>query len=564
MTTTSMDYSLTPEARFGEQNVRRFRARGWWRDDAMTDYLDRWADHQPNHLAVYDGEIRLDYANLRAQAYRLGAGLRKLGVRRGERVAVQLPNWSEFVVAYVAIQRIGAIIVPIMPIYRRREVTHALNQAGVAVVIGAGEFRQFDHAQMFRDLRPDVPTLRDLIIVRGEARSGEYRFEELARPQAGVELPPAAGLGHPAHPDEGHSIVFTSGTESTAKGCYQTWNTFSFSVHNLSEKVFRMSPDDIVFLPTPVTHTTGLVVGAAAPLTTGAAIRLMPVWEPEAGLDIIEQEHCTISATATPFVQMAVGASRTRERDLSSMRTWLCAGAPIPPALAAAFTSVFTSAELIPLWGCSEILVGFCCKPGDSLERVASADGTAWMEGIEIRLAGGDGRESGIGDEGEVLYRGPGLLLGYYGEPDRTTRAIDEEGWYHSGDLARRDADGYFRISGRAKDVIIRGGSNLSAGEIEGYLLAHPKIEYAACVAFPHERLGEGVYAFIVPVKGETAPGLQELKEFLVREQGVAIQKVPERLAVVAALPMTATGKVQKFQLRDQAAQEVRISDGDE
>ncbi len=558
MTTTATNLPLRPEEHFGQDRVRLFRERGWWRDDALTGYLDRWAEIQPDHLAVSDGTVVLDYANLRAQAYRLGAALRRMGVQTGERVSVQLPNWSEFVVAYLAIQRIGAIIVPIMPIYRHREVTHALEQAGVVAVITTGEFRRFDHAQMFRDVRADVPSLRDLIVVRADAQEGEYSFTDLTQPDAGTQLPDPSELGSPAGADEGHSIVFTSGTESTAKGCYQTWNTFSFSVHNLSENVFGMGPDDVIFLPTPITHTTGLVVGAAAPLTSGAAIRLMPVWEPEEGLDIIEHDRCTISATATPFVQMAVAATKTRERDLSSMRTWLCAGAPIPPALAAAFTSAFPSAVLIPLWGCSEVLVGFCCRPDDSLERVSTADGTAWTPGIEIKLAGQEGEEVPVGEEGEVLYRGPGLMIGYYGEPDRTAKAIDQDGWYHSGDLARADAEGYYRISGRSKDIIIRGGSNLSAGEIEGYLKEHPAIQDAACVAFPHERLGEGVYAFVVPVHGQTVPDLAALKTFLVQELAVAIQKVPERLAVIDELPMTPTGKVQKFQLRDRAARAER------
>jgi non-ribosomal peptide synthetase component E (peptide arylation enzyme) len=558
MTTIETNAPLRPEERFGDDAVRLFREKAWWRDDALTDYLDRWADAQPEHLAVSDGTVVLDYANLRAQAYRLGAALRRLGVKQGDRVSVQLPNWSEFVVAYLAIERIGAIIVPIMPIYRHREVEHALHQAGVVAVICAGEFRGFDHAQMFRDVRASVPSLRELIVVRGEAGEGEHTFDALARPEAGTELPDAAELGSPAGPDDGHSIVFTSGTESTAKGCYQTWNSFSFSVHNLTENVFRMTPDDVVFLPTPITHTTGLVVGAAAPLTTGAAVRLMPVWEPEEGLDIIERDRCTISATATPFVQMAVAATRTRDRDLSSMRTWLCAGAPIPSALAAAFTAAFPKAALIPLWGCSEVLVGFCCRPDDSLERVSSADGAAWTPGIEIKLAGPEGDEVPVGDEGEVLYRGPGLMMGYYGEPDRTATAIDADGWYHSGDLARADAEGYYRISGRSKDIIIRGGSNLSAAEIEGYLTEHPAIEAAACVAFPHDRLGEGVYAFVIPAGGQTVPDLGELKKFLVEDLGVAIWKVPERLAVVGELPMTATGKVQKFQLRDRAARAER------
>jgi cyclohexanecarboxylate-CoA ligase/acyl-CoA synthetase len=555
-TTSGTVAAPTPQARFSPDQIRRYRERGWWRDDTLVGYLDRWADATPDHPAVSDGALILDYANLRAQAYRLGAALKRLGVRRGERVAVDLPNWSEFIVSYLAIERIGAIIVPIMPIYRHREVIHALNQAGVVAVISAGEFRGFDYAHMFRDVQADASSVRFRVVVRAEAGDGEHRFEDLTQPGLGAALPDPAELGVPGGPDEGHSIVFTSGTESTAKGCYQTWNTFSYSVHNLGELVFSMTPEDVVFMPTPITHSTGLVVGAAMPLSAGASVRLMPIWEPEEGLDIIERERCTVSATATPFVQMAVAATKTRERDLSSMRAWLCAGAPIPPPLAAAFVAAFSSAALLPLWGSSEVLTGFCCRPGDSLERVASADGAPWLPGIEIRLVDPLGNDVPVGSEGEVLYRGPGLMLGYWGEPERTDRAVDEQGWYHSGDLARADAEGYIRISGRSKDIIIRGGANISAGEVEGYLHAHPSVATVACVAFPHDRLGEGVQAFVVLRPGATAPDLAELKRFLVEEQGVAVQKVPERVTIVEELPTTPTGKVQKFLLREAAKRE--------
>jgi cyclohexanecarboxylate-CoA ligase/acyl-CoA synthetase len=291
------------------------------------------------------------------------------------------------------------------------------------------------------------------------------------------------------------------------------------------------------------------------PLVVGAETHLIDIWDPGEGLRRIEQYRCTATATATPFVRMALDAAPGSGRDLSSMRFWLCAGAPIPEALAREFTETFDGGALMPLYGCSEVLAATCCHLGDSIERRAGSDGSPALAGVRIKLVGADGGDAATGDEGEICYWGPGAVLGYWRNPDRTAATIDGEGWHHTGDLGRLDADGYLRVTGRLKDIIIRGGTNISAAEVESHVIAHPDVAQVAVVGYPDDRLGEKTCAVVVARKG-SAPTLADVTGFLRAERHIAPHKLPERLVLVDELPTTASGKVQKFKLRQAAREE--------
>ncbi|HEY2195125.1 MAG TPA: AMP-binding protein [Actinomycetospora sp.] len=546
MVTAEATPSLTAEGRYGAEHMAEFRARGWWRDGSAAALLDHWAETTPDRCFVSDGKVDLDYGTVRRRARGLGAALLRRGVRPGERVVVQLPNWAEFVIAYMAIARIGAVLVPIMPVYRQFEVEHVLHNSEAVAAVTTGVFRKFDHAAMFRTLQADAPDLHTLLIARGEAAEGELDFDAAC----GTETDDAELGPHP-DPDAPHAIVYTSGTESTAKGCAHTWNTINFSGHGLAHDVFEIDADDVVFMPSPVAHATGLMVGVITPLSVGAESHLLDVWEPNEGLRRIEQYRCTATATATPFVRMALDAAPGSGRDLTSMRFWLCAGAPIPEALAKEFSAVFTEGVLNPLYGASEIMAAACCHKGDPIERRSGSDGSPALDGVQIELLDPDGKVLPVGEEGEICYWGPGTILGYWRDPERTAATIDAQGWHHTGDLGRKDAEGYLRVTGRLKDIIIRGGTNISASEVEEHIAAHPDVAQVAVVPYPDERLGEKACAIVVPVAGKE-PSLTDITDFL-RTRSFSTQKLPERLVLVDELPMTATGKVQKFMLRETA-----------
>ena len=420
---TAESPTLTVHDRYDDASIAEFRERGWWQGGSAAALLDRWAESTPTRRFVSDGVVELDYGTVRERSRGLGAALLRAGVRPGDRVAMQLPNWAEFVVGYLAVARIGAVLVPIMTVYRKAEVGHVLRNSGAVAAITTGEFRGFDHAAMFRELRGECPALATLVIARADAADGELSFDD-----ACATTTDDAELGPHPDPDLPHLVVYTSGTESTAKGCVHTWNTLDFSARGLAHEVFRTRPEDVMFMPSPVAHATGFVVGVLGPLAVGSETHLLDIWEPNEGLRRIEQYGCTASATATPFVRMALDAARTAERDLSSMRFWLCAGAPIPAPLATEFHDAFDGGVLMPLYGCSEVMAATCCHPGDPIERRAGSDGSPALDGIRIKLIGPDGDDVATGEEGEICYWGPGGILGYWREPERTAATIDAAG----------------------------------------------------------------------------------------------------------------------------------------
>ena len=545
------------EERYGHDAVKRFRERGWWAGGSLAALLDHWARETPARCAVSDGVRALSYAELQERADALARSLADTGVGAGDRVVMQLPNWVEGAIAYHAVARLGAVIVPVIMGYRHAELRRIVSNSGAVAAITAGRFRSFDHAQMFRDLRVELPALCQLIIARGDAVDNELSLDAVSDP---LEMSPKRvdpPFPYP-DPDQPHVIVYTSGTESTSKGCVHTWNTFSFSARGLAGKIFAMRPADCMFMPSPIGHATGLMQGIVVPLIAGAEAHLLDVWQAEEGLRRIESFRCTACASATPFVRMALDVARIGTRDLSSMRTWVCAGSPIPASLANEFAGAFRNGQLVPLYGCSEINVATSCLPCDPPERLANTAGQVALDGAELQLRRSDGACAAVAEEGEILYRGPGAMLGYWCDPQRSAAAIDAEGWYHTGDQAIADPDGYFSISGRLKDIIIRGGSNISAGEVEGYLLDHPKVRNVAVVPYPDERMGERACAVVVTYPGQVVT-LGELVAFLQSEKRISPQKLPERLVVLDELPMTATGKVQKFRLRQMLKEEVSL-----
>ncbi len=539
-----------PQDVYSDATVAGFRASGYWHDEVLADCVERWAQHAPDRVVLTDGYSALTTAELLGSAYRLAAAFARLGVGAEDRVLVQLPNWNEFVVVYLAVARLGAVLVPQMPIYRHDEVAYAAQHAGAKVLVVPGEFRRFDHSAMALDIRESTPAVDLVVTVRAEAREGTVRFEDLV---AGDEVPTAETLGPRPSADAPHCVIYTSGTESRPKGCLHTLNTVGFTVHELGSGVMAMAPGEVMFMPSPITHATGLAMGVTAPLILGAAVHLMDVWEPAAALDRIAEHRATMSMTATPFVQMileTLGEKPELASKLSTLRKWMCAGAPIPEVLLQRWSELVPDCALLPVYGRSEGLLVTACAASDPVEKVLSSDGRAFP-GVALEIRDTSGAPVATGEEGEICHGGPGLMLAYWADPERTAASIDAAGISSSGDLGRLDADGYLRVTGRIKDLIIRGGTNISAAEVENHLLTYPAVAAVAVVAAPDARLGEKACAFVV-ARG-TAPTLGELTDYLRHERLIAAQKLPEMLVIIDELPTTTTGKVQKFLLRERA-----------
>jgi acyl-coenzyme A synthetase/AMP-(fatty) acid ligase len=539
-----MLHGTTPEERYSPELLAEFRER-YWDHTSLSHYIDRFASENPDRIAVSDGYGTLTRAELRAQAYRFAASLRRLGIGAGDRVQVQLPNWNEFVVSYVALSRIGAIIVPNMPVYRAEEVKYAIQNSGAKLSIVAEQFHNFRYVDMIEEVRQETASIENVIVVRGKPSAAGLSFEELS---GGDSVPTAAELGPTPSPDAINAVIYTSGTESRPKGCQHSFGTISFTAQRLAQDVLHLDEDSVMFAPSPITHATGLAAGIATPLMAGAAIHLMDRWEPAAALARIAEYRTTHTLAATPFLQMALGALRAHpDADISSMRVWGCAGAPIPEALLREWKEFVPGCLAVPIYGSSEGLVITAVRFGDPDEKVLGSDGRGF-DGIRLELRDEDDEVVPVGEEGEINYLSPGMFLGYWQDPEKTAVTIGPDGYARSGDLARMDADGYIRVTGRIKDLIIRGGLNISAREVEENIAAHPRVAAVAVVSVPDDRLGEKACACIV-ANGDQLT-LDELVEFLRNVRGIMPQKFPEQLLYVDELPMTATGKVKKFELR--------------
>ena len=544
----------TVSDRYSTTEAQEYYDAGCWSTETFGDLLTRQAEAWGDKTFITDGTVSYTYAQLRDRSAQLAVGLRGRGLQAGDRVLVQLPNWAEFVIVAAAVARLGAIMVPVMPIYRQNEVGHVLDDAQVSVVVTASTFKGFDFLAMYRDLAGTRAAVHTIVAVRGEV---EPHAVVVPLEAVIADVDPAAAaeeIGTAARADDPYVIVYTSGTTARPKGCVHTFNTYASGARSLTG-AFAFTSDDVGFSPSPITHTTGLVTGVLIPLITGGSTHVMAEWDPRDGLREIARYRCTVSVTATTFIQMVLDVFDPAEHDASSMRVWVSAGAPIPRSVVERARALLPGACILSLYGRSENLATTTCTVDDDPEKSLVSDGAA-LPFAHVQVVDELGTEVATGEEGDIAYKGPSHMLGYLGRPQETAELYTPAGFSRSGDLGRMDADGYVRVTGRTKDIVIRGGMNISVREIEDLLLGHAGVRSAAVVGMPDERLGERLCCYVVPSDPTAPPSLDDLKSYL-QERGLAVQKAPERLELVAALPMTATGKIQKHLLRQDVARKV-------
>ncbi|MDJ0491463.1 MULTISPECIES: AMP-binding protein [Rhodococcus] len=540
----------TVSDRYTEGEIAEFYATGQWQKETLFELLEAQVDAQSERVFLTDDTTALTFGELRDRALGLAVGLKRLGVERGDRVSVQIPNWTEFGIIAVALSRIGAVIVPIMPIYRRDDVGYIVSNAGVRVSISAVSFKKFDYREMYLSLRDEVDSLETVVTLRGQDEiDGSVDLASLI-----VDIDPAAAaaeLGDGVGPDDHFVIVYSSGTTSRPKGCLHTFNTLACGSRLLA-KGFEYTPADVQFGPSPVTHTTGLVTSIILPMMHGAGSHIMESWEPKLGMEQIRQFNCTVAVSATTFLQMLMNEFDPERDDISSMRLWVAAGAPIPGTFVEHAGALFPKMRVLSLYGRTENVTTTMCVVSDEPARSVKSDGRP-LPLQSVHIVDIDGNEVSRGEEGDIAYKGAMHMLEYIGKPTETAELFTPDGYSRSGDLGYMDEDGYVRVSGRTKDIVIRGGMNISVRHLEDLLSAHPAVRGVAAVGMPDERLGETVCCFLVPAPGHEPLTLVQIKDYLLGE-GLAIQKVPERLEIVESLPTTATGKIQKHLLRKEIA----------
>lgn len=538
--------------RYSTQEIRDHYEAGLWSTETFHDLLVRQAEDNPDKVFATDGTQSLTYRQLFDAAQRLAVGLHRQGSRAGDTVAVQLPNWVEFVQVLAALSRLGIITVPIMPIYRHDEIGYILGNAGIRAVFTPATFKKFNYLDMYLDLRRDHPDLTIVVTRLDGAAEGTIKTYDGVFSLDALEADTdgdSAGeeLGTPPGPDDPFVVVYTSGTTSRPKGCAHTFNTYCSGARQLAA-AFGYTQSDVQFGPSPVAHTTGLVTSVLLPLLAGASTHLMAEWDSARGIEEIQHFGCTAAVTATTFLHTLLSAYDAERHDLSTLRLWTCAGAPIPTAVVEHAHTELPNLTVLSLYGRSENLVTTTCCIGDDVSRALTSDGAA-LPGSEIHVVDADGNALPAGTEGDIAYRGPAHMIEYLGNREETAALFTADGFSRSGDLGVMTEDGYVRVTGRTKDIVIRGGMNISVREIEEMLAHHPALHASSVVGMPDERLGEKVCCYVVTAPGHDAPTVEELREYLLGH-GMAIQKTPERVVAVNALPMTATGKVLKHELR--------------
>jgi acyl-CoA synthetase (AMP-forming)/AMP-acid ligase II len=538
--------------RYSPQEIDRYYGAGLWSTETFHDLLMRRVEDNPDKVFATDGTRSLTFRQLLDAGRRLAVGLHRQGLRRGDTAAVQLPNWVEFIQVLAALSRLGVIMVPIMPIYRREDVSYVMSNAGVRTVFTPANFSKFDYLDMYLGLRQEHPDLT-IVVARPDSAAEDVICSEggvfsLQALEADTDDDSArAELDDPPGPDEPFVIVYTSGTTSRPKGCVHTFNTYCSGSRALIGP-FGYTEADVQFGPSPIAHTTGLVTSVLLPMLTGASTHVMAKWDPARGIDEIQRFGCTAAATAPTFLHGLLSEYDAERHDLSRLRLWTCAGAPIPAAVVERAGATLPNIKVLSLYGRSENLVTTTCSVTDDVSRALTSDGKA-MPGAEVKIVDDSGNEVPRGAEGDIAYRGPAHMIEYLANPEETAALFTKDGFSKSGDLGKMTEDGYVRVTGRTKDIVIRGGMNISVREIEEHLAHHPALQAFSVVGMPAERLGERVCCFVVAASGHDAPTVEDLREFLL-EQGMPIQKTPERVVAVDALPMTATGKVLKQELR--------------
>ncbi|EGO5100119.1 medium-chain fatty-acid--CoA ligase [Escherichia coli] len=534
---SNMKVTLT----FNEQRRAAYRQQGLWGDASLADYWQQTARAMPDKIAVVDNHgASYTYSALDHAASCLANWMLAKGIESGDRIAFQLLGWCEFTVIYLACLKIGAVSVPLLPSWREAELVWVLNKCQAKMFFAPTLFKQTRPVDLILPLQNQLPQLQQIVGV-----------DKLAPATSSLSLSQIIADNTPlttaitTHGDELAAVLFTSGTEGLPKGVMLTHNNILASERAYCARL-NLTWQDVFMMPAPLGHVTGFLHGVTAPFLIGARSVLLDIFTPDACLALLEQQRCTCMLGATPFVYDLLNLLEKQPADLSALRFFLCGGTTIPKKVARECQQ--RGIKLLSVYGSTESSPHAVVNLDDPLSRFMHTDGYA-AAGVEIKVVDDARKTLPPGCEGEEASRGPNVFMGYFDEPELTARALDEEGWYYSGDLCRMDEAGYIKITGRKKDIIVRGGENISSREVEDILLQHPKIHDACVVAMPDERLGERSCAYVVLKAPHHSLSLEEVVAFFSRKR-VAKYKYPEHIVVIEKLPRTASGKIQKFLLR--------------
>jgi acyl-CoA synthetase (AMP-forming)/AMP-acid ligase II len=519
-----------------------YRDSGLWPHLSLPDVVQSTARQTPDKLAVIDGrsDRHISYGELWHDASCIAAFLRQRGVGFGDGVSVQLPNWYETVAVDLAVLILRARLNPLLPDYRRHELTHILSASQTRAYFSPASYRGFDHCQLADTVMSGLPGIGTHVAVAAEHLAGRLTLDDALsnEPLDGA----AIAAADPAAVCE---LIFTSGTESVAKAVMHTEETANSSVL-ATVRHLGLGPDDRVWMPSPIGHSTGLNFGVRLALLSGLPLVLQDRWDPARAAELIERHRVSYTLAATTFLRDLLRAAEAGDHDISSMQFFGCGGATVPPELVQRARS--RGVRVLRLYGSTEALIVSWNKPDSPSAKLDGSDGLV-LDQMQVQAWDDDDSPLAPGEIGELAIRGPSVCAGFFSDPVRTAATFTADGWLRSGDLGTVDADGYVTILGRKKEIVIRGGLNIAPREIEELLATMAGVQEVAIVGLPDPRLGETVCACVVPTPG-TDVTLDRVVNFL-RGCDVATYKLPQRLVLISEIPKTATGKLRKTELRE-------------
>jgi fatty-acyl-CoA synthase len=527
-------------------------------EDTIGLALERAAEQwqcRPAIVAPFQN-IQWTYEELNARADALATGFLELGLEPGDRIGIWAPNCAEWTLTQFAAAKAGIILTTINPAYRKAELEYALNKSGCRALVQAKAHRGVDFARMLRELVTEkkLPQMEQAILIGSKAIEGFLAFDDIAATKADDRV---AKIGAALHSTDAINIQFTSGTTGFPKGATLSHRNILNNGFFVGEAI-GLTPQDKLCIPVPLYHCFGMVMGNLGCLTHGSEM-VYPSegFDPLAVLQTVQDEKCTaLYGVPTMFIA-ELGQSDFAKYDLSSLRTGIMAGSPCPIEVMRHVIDKMHMAEVTIAYGMTETSpVSFQSSRSDSIERRVSTVGRV-LPHVEVKIVDADGTTVPRGTPGELCTRGPSVMLGYWDEEARTAEAIDVAGWMHTGDIGTIDEEGYGNITGRIKDMVIRGGENIYPREIEEFLYRHPKVQDVTVVGLPDARYGEELCAWIILHPGQTSDA-EEIKMFC--DNQIARYKVPRYIRFVDAFPMTVTGKVQKFRIREAMMEELGLT----
>lgn len=526
-------------------------------EETIGANLERTVAQHPDVEALVDVAqgLRYTYAELNAEIDVVARGLMAVGIAKGDRVGIWAPNRAEWTIVQYATAKIGAILVNVNPAYRTHELAYVLNQSGVRMLVAAREFKTSNYVAMVDEVRGDVPSLTEVVFFGTDDWSG---LRERAAEVSADELASrAAGLVN----TEAINIQYTSGTTGFPKGATLSHRNILNNGYFTTELI-KLGPADRLCIPVPFYHCFGMVMGNLGCTSHGATMVIpAPGFDPGVTLEVVESERCTgVYGVPTMFIAMQNHPDFPR-RDLSTLRTGIMAGAVCPVEVMKHCVNDMNMSEVAIAYGMTETSPVSCqTLIDDDLERRTSSIGRAHPH-VEIKVVDPEtGATVERGEPGEFCTRGYSVMLGYWDEPEKTSQAIDSDGWMHTGDLAVMREDGYCNVVGRIKDMVIRGGENVYPREIEEFLYTHPDVEDAQVIGVPDAKYGEEICAWIRMKPGTTPLDVEGVRAFA--EGRLAHYKIPRYVQLVDDFPMTVTGKIRKVEMRERSVEMLGLSDG--